>query len=335
MTEGKRTASVGPRSAGGERSGEGSAPAQSALPDFFEPMLVEQYGPDLAARIVAGCDVRRSSTLRANALLSTREEVASALGDAGIGWRSVPWYADAFVLEGDGARVLRELPLYDQGKVYLQSLSSMLPPLVLGAGPGVDILDMCAAPGGKTTQLAAIGGKGVRITACEMHAPRAEKLEHNLRKLGAGNVVVMRTDARRLDEFFRFDRILLDAPCSGSGTLRTRDPKLSSRFTPKLVQKSRKSQQALLDKALTLLKPGGTLVYSTCSVLACENEDIVTAALKKAKKTKKTGVFEVEPVELPDADDLPLLPVSVEGALCVCPTDLYEGFFVAKIKRLK
>lgn len=332
MTEDKRAASPVSRSAGEERSGEGASSPLSALPDFFEPMLVEQYGPDLAARIIAGCDVRRASTLRANALLSTREEVAAALDEAGIGWRGVPWYADAFVLKGDGARVLRELPLYDQGKVYMQSLSSMLPPLVLGAGPGVDILDMCAAPGGKTTQLAAIGGKGTRVTACEMHAPRAEKLEHNLRKLGAGNVVVMRTDARRLDEFFRFDRILLDAPCSGSGTLRTRDPKLRLRFTPKLVQKSCKSQQALLDKALTLLKPGGTLVYSTCSVLACENEDIMTAALKKAKKT---GVFEVEPVELPGADDLPLLPVSIEGSLCVCPTDLYEGFFVAKIKRLK
>lgn len=304
----------------------------SALPAFFEPLLVEQYGEELAASIVAGCDVRRASTLRANTLLSEQDEVAAALSEAGIGWQGVSWYEDAFVLEGDGARTLRELPLYDQGKVYLQSLSSMLPPLVLGAQPGIDILDMCAAPGGKTTQLAALGGKGTRITACEMHAPRAEKLEHNLRKLGAGNVVVMRTDARKLDDFFRFDRILLDAPCSGSGTLRTRDPKLHARFTPKLVQKSRRSQQALLDKALSLLKPGGTLVYSTCSVLTCENEEIVAAALKKAKGR---GTFEVEDAVLPGAPDLPLLPTSIEGAICVCPTGLYEGFFVAKIKRLK
>lgn len=304
--------------------------AAAALPAFFEPLLVEQYGAELAKRIIEGCDVRRKSTLRANALLSTRDEVAAALDEAGISWSSVPWYEDAFIIEDAREKALWDLPVYEAGGIYLQSLSSMLPPLVLGAKPGIDILDMCAAPGGKTTQLAAIGGKGTRITACEMHAPRADKLEYNLRKQGVTGTVVMRTDARQLDEFFRFDRILLDAPCSGSGTLRTRDPKLHSRFTPKLVEKSRKSQQALLSKALTLLKPGGTLVYSTCSVLACENEDIVSACLKGARRA---GTFEVKPVELPGSECLPALPTTIDGTLCVCPTELYEGFFVAKIER--
>lgn len=367
---------------------KGGEPAnESALPRFLEPMLVEQYGPELAARVVSGYRTPRASSLRANALRSTRDEVADALSDAGIAWTAVPWYADAFVVGGNAEKPLRELALYDEGGIYLQSLSSMLPPLVLGAQPGIDILDMCAAPGGKTTQLAALGGAGMRITACELHAPRAEKLEHNLRKQGAGNVVVMRTDARKLDDFFSFDRILLDAPCSGSGTLRAGDPKLHARFTQALIQKSRKSQAALLDKALALLKPGGTLVYSTCSVLACENEDIVRAALKKAAKR---GSYTLEPVSIPGANlvpaeqlaamqtaatptmeeadglassrpascgdapgaatpsasnaavlhpaafhpvDLPILPTTLEGTLCVCPTALFEGFFIAKIKR--
>lgn len=304
--------------------------AAAKLPAFFEPMLTDQYGADLARRVMEGCDVRRSSSLRANALTATREEVARALDEAEITWEGVSWYADAFVIKDAGERALWDLPLYEEGKIYLQSLSSMLPPLVLGAAPGIDILDMCAAPGGKTTQLAAIGGKGCRITACEMHPPRADKLEYNLRKQGASNVVVMRTDARRLDEFFRFDRILVDAPCSGSGTLRTRDPKLAARFTEKLVRKSVKSQKALLSKALDLLKPGGTLVYSTCSVLECENEDVLRECLKAAGKR---GVYEIEPIEMDGIEDLPLLPASCEGALCVCPTELYEGFFVAKVRR--
>lgn len=322
--------------------------AKPTLPAFFEPMLVEQYGPELAALVVAGCDARRSSSLRANALFATREEVAESLTKAGISWSSVSWYEDAFIIEDAGEKALWDLSVYDEGKIYLQSLSSMLPPLVLGAKPGIDILDMCAAPGGKTTQLAAIGGKGTHITACEMNVPRAEKLEYNLRKQGAKNVVVMRTDARQLDDFFSFDRILLDAPCSGSGTLRTRDRKLHAHFTEKLVQKSCKSQRALLDKALALLKPGGTLVYSTCSVLKCENEDIVKAALKQASRR---GTYEIEPVELEgaalipadqvcasaekNAGNIPVLPTSIEGTLCVCPTDQFEGFFVAKIKRTK
>ena len=302
------------------------------LPLFFEPLLAQQYAADDVRRIVEGCAARRASTLRANTILSTRDEVAAALDAAGVSHRAVPWYADAFIIEDAGERALWDLPIYEEGKIYLQSLSSMLPPLVLGAAPGLDILDMCAAPGGKTTQLAAIGGSGAHITACEMHAPRADKLEYNLRKQGAKNVMVMRTDARRLDEFFRFDRILVDAPCSGSGTLRTRDPKLHARFTEALVQKSVKAQKALLTKALELLKPGGEMVYSTCSVLACENEDVVRACLKAVGKR---GVFEIEPIELPGAGDLPLLPVTLEGALCVCPTELYEGFFVAKIKRVR
>ena len=164
-----------------------------------------------------------------------------------------------------------------------------------------------------------------------MHAPRADKLQHNLDKLGVRNVTVMRTDARRLDDFFSFDRVLLDAPCSGSGTLRVSDPKLAKRFTPQLIEKSRKSQAALLDKALAVVKPGGVVVYSTCSVLACENEDAVKAALQRARKK---GVFELQPVELHGAADLPLLPTALEGALCLAPTELYEGFFVAKLKRM-
>lgn len=306
--------------------------ASHALPAFFAPLLAQSYGEDDVRRIIAGCNVHRSSTLRANAILSSRDEVAAALDEAGIAWRGVPWYSDAFIIEDAGEKSLWDLPAYDEGKLYLQSLSSMLPPLILGAKPGIDILDMCAAPGGKTTQLVAIGGKGTRVTACEMHAPRAEKLEFNLRKQGATNVTVMRTDARRLDEFFRFDRILVDAPCSGSGTLRVRDPKLHARFTEKLIEKSVKAQRALLGKAFSLLKPGGRLVYSTCSILRCENEDVVRACLKEAAKR---GAFEIEPIAFPGIEDLPLLPVGIEGTLCVCPTDLYEGFFVASIKRTR
>lgn len=315
---------------------EGALPYDEAaplLPPFFEPLLVAQYGPELARRVVEGCGARRPVTLRANALKATRAEVAAALDGAGIAWEGVPWYPDAFVLAaGVRERDVWDLPLYAEGKVYLQSLSSMLPPLVLGPRPGADILDMAAAPGGKTTQMAALSGGRARITACEMHAPRAEKLAFNLERQGASCVGVMRTDARRLDDFFSFDQVLLDAPCSGSGTLDVRDPKLARRFTPRLVEKSKKAQAALLAKGLRLVKPGERLVYSTCSVLACENEDVVRAAVGR-------GPYEVEPIEriggVPLGETgLPLLPTTLPGTLCVCPTGLYEGFFVASIRRL-
>ena len=299
------------------------------LPIFFEPLLAGQYGAADVERIIAGCSAQRTVTLRANTLKASRDEVAAALDEAGIAWEPVAWYADAFILPEARERDVWELPIYKDGGVYLQSLSSMLPALALGARRGEDVLDMCAAPGGKTTQIAALA-PGACVTACEMHAPRAEKLEHNLAKLGATGITVMRCDARRLDDFFAFDRILVDAPCSGSGTLDAASPKTERSFTPALIEKSTKSQRALLAKALSLLKPNGTLVYSTCSVLKQENEDTVNWALEHADRAK---TFELKPVDLPNADGLPTLPTTLEGTLGLSPTDLYEGFFIAKIIR--
>ena len=301
------------------------------FPPFFGEMLAKTYSSPDVERILEGSATQRKTSLRVNALKATAQDVGKALGEAGIEYTAASWYDDAFLIENACEADLRPLPLYENGEVYLQSLSSMLPPLVVDPHPGLDILDMCAAPGGKTTQLVALGGAGTCVTACEMSAPRAEKLEYNLRKQGAGNVVVMRQDARRLDDFFRFDRILVDAPCSGSGTLRAGDPKMFKRFTPELVKKCTRQQAALLDKALTLLKPGGTLVYSTCSILTLENEDQLTSALKRARKRAS---YEVVPIELPGSEELPTLPNALPGTLTICPTDRYEGFFVAKVKRV-
>ncbi len=300
------------------------------IPAFLEPLLARQYGAGIASDIIEGYSARRAVTLRANTLLSDRSAVVAALDEAGIEWEPLTWYGDAFVLPRARERDVWDLPAYGEGRLYLQNLSSMIPPLVLAARAGEDICDMCAAPGGKTTQIAALTGTGARITACELHAPRADKLEFNLNRQKARNVTVMRTDARQMDDFFSFDRILLDAPCSGSGTLSAADPRAEDRFTPHLIEKSRKSQRALFDKALKLLKPGGTLVYSTCSVLREENEAIVEAGLQRAPRDR---AFAVKPIELPESGDMPRLPVGIEGALCLAPTDRYEGFFVAKIVR--
>lgn len=302
------------------------------IPQFFVDLLNQQYAETDVQRILDGCAGGRATTLRANTLRADHDAIARALDGAGIGWQSVPWYSDAFVTDGDRLRDVRALAAYEEGGIYVQSLSSMLPPLALAAQPGEDVLDACAAPGGKTTQIAALTQGKAHITACEMHAPRAERLEHNLRKLGATNVTVMRADARRLDDFFAFDRILVDAPCSGSGTIDIRDSRMRTRFTPTLVQKSRKAQSALLDKALRLLKPGGTLVYSTCSVLACENEEAVNGALERARRH---GGYDVRPIALAGSDGIPQLPTALDGALAVCPTSIYEGFFMAKIVRTR
>lgn len=304
--------------------------SENELPAFFEPLLASQYDSGDVQRILEGCRVQRHVTLRANTLKSSADAIAAALDGASIAHRPVPWYGDAFILPEAREAAVQALDAYKMGELYLQNLSAMVPALVLGDAAGCDVCDLCAAPGGKTTQIMALSGGRALVTACELHGPRAERLRHNLQLQGASNATVMQCDARRLDPFFSFDRILLDAPCSGSGTLRVGDPKLPRRFTEELLRKSVRSQQALMQKGLSLLRPGGILVYATCSVLRQENEEIVEFGLRAMKGQ---GSFEVQPIALPNMEAMPQLPTALEGSLGLCPTEDHEGFFVARIKR--
>jgi len=298
------------------------------VPAYLAQMLIQQYGEELAERIAQGYAAQRAVTLRANPLKTDVQVVRQALADRGIETRTVAWYGDAMIVENAREDALTQLDMYERGEIYLQSLSSMIPPMFLGAKPGENVLDMAAAPGGKTTQIAALTGNQAMITACEMNKIRADRLKYNVQRQGATRVTVMNIDSRNLDDLFSFDRILLDAPCSGSGTVQLGNPRSKGQFGKEFLARTTKQQEALLMKALRLLRPGCEMIYSTCSVLAQENENIVTRVLKKANA-------EVVPLDLSAFADVPQLPVSIPGTLCVCPDELYEGFFVAKIRRKK
>lgn len=298
------------------------------LPEFLIDKLKLQYGQELMEEIVEGYSKRRATTFRANTLKSNSEEIENVLKELNIEYENVKWSKDAFILKNANESDIEKLDIYKDGKVYLQSLSSMIPPIVLMPKEGKDILDMAAAPGGKTTQMAALSNNKAHITACELNNIRIEKLKYNLEKQGASCVYVMQKDSRQIDDFFSFDQILLDSPCSGSGTLYIDDPNLNKYFTKVLVEKSTKAQFALLKKALRILKPGEEMVYSTCSILEEENEDIVRRAMQTTK-------CEIVKIEFDGMEELPLLPSKIDGTLCIKPTELYEGFYVAKIRKLK
>ena len=299
---------------------------EEKLPNFLINMLEEQYGKEISKKIINGYNQERPVTLRVNTLKTDGIEIIEELKKSGIEYEEVPWNDNAFIIKNVRENVIKELKIYEEGKIYLQSLSSMLPPLILKPQEGSDILDMAAAPGGKTTQMAALSNNKAHITACEMNTIRAERLKYNLQKQGAKCAYVMVTDARRIDDYFSFDQILLDAPCSGSGTINIKDLNLKKTFTHKLIEKSTSSQFALLKKAIKLLKPGKEMIYSTCSILSCENEDILNKALKGTKA-------QIVPIELEEKYQLPLLPTKIDGTICVCPNELYEGFFIAKIRK--
>ena len=298
------------------------------VPAYLAQLLVAQYGEELAEKIAQGYATQRAVTLRANLLKTNAQAVRAGLTEKGIETEDVPWYGDAMIVKSAREDALTALDMYERGEIYLQSLSSMIPPLLLGAKPGENVLDMAAAPGGKTTQIAALTGNQAMITACEMNKIRADRLKYNVQRQGATRVTVMNIDSRNMDDLFSFDRILLDAPCSGSGTVQLGNPRSKGQFSKEFLARTTKQQEALLEKALRLLRPGCEMIYSTCSVLAQENENIVTRVLKKANA-------EVVPLALAAFDSVPQLPVSIPGTLCVCPDELHEGFFVAKLRRKK
>ena len=292
---------------------------------FLHERLQAAYGEEETAAIEAGYAAARRTTLRVNRLKAGRQEIEAALGEAGLPFAPVSLFADAFVLPHGSEAQLGSLPCYQDGKLYLQSLSSMLPPLLLDPQPGENILDMAAAPGGKTTEIASLTGGKAMITACERNAARLERMRANLSRQGASRVTCLGMDARQLDDLFSFDRVLLDAPCSGSGTV---TPESRGRFEPALLKKTVSLQRALLQKALKLTRKGGILVYSTCSVLREENEENVRALLR-------SGGCELVPVDAARYAEVPQLPVSLPGTLLVKPDEFYEGFFAAVIRKTK
>ena len=205
------------------------------LPDFFVEKLNKQYGEEISKEIIEGLSKKRYTTFRVNSIKASNEEVEEVLNKNGINFEKVEWTQDAYVLKDNKESDIEALDIYKDGKIYLQSLSSMLPPIILEPQEGKDILDMAAAPGGKTTQMAALSNNKAHITACEMNNIRIEKLKYNVEKQGATCVYVMQKDSRQIDDFFSFDQILLDSPCSGSGTLYLEDPNLNKHFTQKTL----------------------------------------------------------------------------------------------------
>ena len=136
----------------------------------------------------------------------------------------------------------------------------------------------------------------------------------------------MAQDARDLSEYFSFDKILLDSPCSGSGTISLDKEKTYEKFSEEYVNRLCKTQYTLLKKAIRLLKPGHELIYSTCSILHDENDKNIEKILKEEK-------VELVPINGEFLKDLPLLPVQFDETLCICPTEEYEGFFLAKLRK--
>jgi 16S rRNA C967 or C1407 C5-methylase (RsmB/RsmF family) len=278
--------------------------------------LINKYYPNI--NILDGL-VPKKTTFRVNNLKSDVEEIEAILNSNNIKYNKVDFFQDAFILEDDID--IRELDIYKEGKIYVQSLSSMLPPLYFDYKEKDSIIDMAAAPGGKTSEIASITNDTVLITAVEKNKLRGEKLIYNLDKQGLKHYSIIFEDATKLNEFMKFNKVLLDAPCSGSGTI-TKD-QLES-VTEDLVTRSSNIQKELLNKAINLVNVGDEIIYSTCSIFKVENEEVINKFIQE-------GRVEVVPI----TTTIDTLPSTIDGVLTIKPSELYEGFFVSKLKKLK
>ena len=300
---------------------------QYILPNFLEEKLKKQYSSEEMEKITNGYTSNRIMSLRINTIKTSKDKVENELKQNNIKFTEVSWYNEALIIENINENDIRKLNMYTNGEVYLQSLSSMIPVIVLEPKPGENILDMAAAPGGKTTQISAITNNQALITACEKNKIRADRLRYNLEKQGASGVNILNTDASHLDSFFSFDRILLDAPCSGSGTINLNNEKDMKFFSEELINRSVKTQFELLKKAIQILKPGHEMVYSTCSILKEENEENI-------KKILKNNKVELIPINRDKFKNIDILSTDLPETITVTPTEKYEGFFVAKLRKI-
>ena len=239
-------------------------PEQAALrhshPDWLAHMWWEQLGPGETRALMARDNEPAESAIRVNTLRAGVQEVRGAIGAAAHAVENLP---EALVLDepfdahGSGA--------FARGLVMPQSRGSMLVARTLAPRPGERVLDMAAAPGAKTTHLAALMENRGEVVALELNPQRADELRANAERLGATIVDVRTQDAREPTGGPPFDRILLDAPCSDLGTLQSR-PDARWRKSPAAIEELAGLQRELLEAALRQLRPGGTLVYSTCTI---------------------------------------------------------------------
>lgn len=277
-------------------------------------------------------------SVRVNTLKTTRSGIIARLKERDISFREVPWSAEALILEGIPREELGRMDFINNGLLYRQSLSSMLPVLVLAPRPGERVLDMCAAPGSKTTQMAALMNNEGEIVAVEAIRGRFYKLKSVLAQCGVTNVATKLTDARRFRSPAFFDRILVDAPCSSEGRFKMDDPETYAYWSPRKIREMVRKQKGLLLHASRLLKPGGTLVYATCTFAPEENEGVVDWLLRKTG-----GRVSLEPVDFAGIPSYPslegwqgkLFDSRVQKCFRVLPGLEMEGFFIARFTASK
>lgn len=279
-------------------------------------------------------------SLRINTLKLPLKEAAAKLDALNVSYDQLPWIDEGLSVH-DGLVAVRDSTLNENGEVYIQNAASWLPILALDPKDNETILDMCAAPGGKTSHIVQRAQNKAEVFANDNSRPRLHKLQANLARLGIDTVTYLLHDASKLTRQLdaeSFDKILLDAPCSGEGMMSINSTKDFESWSVAHIKRLQQLQKKLIVQAWNLLKPGGTLIYSTCTMAPEENEAVVDYLLRHNDDAH------LEPLdEIASQLDNVIHPItewnskrydpSITNVLRLAPSPSIEAFFVAKIKK--
>ncbi|MBF0125594.1 MAG: RsmB/NOP family class I SAM-dependent RNA methyltransferase [Magnetococcales bacterium] len=304
-------------------------PVACSLPDWLWHSFVDQWGQEEALALGHALNQSAPTDLRVNRLRATREQVEATLARAGVFATPLPYAPDGLRLTGQPP--VTTLEPFHQGLYEIQDEGSQLIPLLLAPRPGETVVDLCAGSGGKTLQLAALMGNRGCVHATDTDARRLSRLTPRYRRAGV-RIIHTRVLRHEGDPVLRpltgkADGVLVDAPCSGTGTLRRR-PEVKWRLTAEQIMNFQQRQAALLSAGARLTRPGGRLVYATCSLLRQENEAVVDSfqrenpgfrLLPAAASLARQGVHGLNSAS-------PFLSLAPHAAGC-------DGFFAALFQR--
>ncbi|MTJ47732.1 16S rRNA (cytosine(967)-C(5))-methyltransferase [Dolichospermum sp. UHCC 0259] len=294
-----------------------------SFPNWIIEVWLSQLGFEETEKLCNWMNQTPTIDLRVNILRSSLIEVESAFASAGIVVKPIPHLPQALRLIGNNGAI-QNLPGFDEGWWTVQDSSAQLVAHLLDPQPGNVVIDVCAAPGGKTTHIAELMGDKGKIYACDKTASRLRKLKENAQRLHLQSIEICIGDSRNLPQFYNTaDRVLLDAPCSGLGTMH-RHADARWRQTPDSVQELRQLQKELLSHNATFVKTGGVLVYATCTLHPAENEEVISEFLATNPHWQ---------VERPSFD---FGDISTSGWLKVWPHQQdMDGFFMVRLRKTK
>jgi 16S rRNA (cytosine1407-C5)-methyltransferase len=311
-----------------------------SLPEAFRERLSQIVPREHYDAILRTFDAPKQVTFRINTLKTTSIELEKELSDANIPFERIEWS----ILEGvyrtdpEYKLSLTQTDAFYAGRLYIQNLSSMIAPVLLAPQRDETILDLAAAPGGKTLLLAGMMENTGWLSAVEPSRERFFRLCDNLKSQGVTNAHTYMTDGRSVGKKcpLMFDRILLDAPCSSEARFKTHEPKSMSYWSVHKVKETSKLQRRLLFSAFDALKPSGKLLYSTCSFSPEENESPLQHLLERHGEHLKTL-----PLTLPfDNVQKPLTrwgkeiyDERIQNAVRILPTDTIDGFFICLLEK--